>query len=96
MMLAGPTVPDGAVEELASLLRDSGAEELADRLDRALDAEVKLIALSLDERAIMLSALEDPPQELAELPGRPSGRPPVATPAKGSTLEGATRCPSSP
>ena len=62
MMLAGLTVPDGAVEELASLLRDSGAEELADRLDRALDAEVKLIALSLDERAIMLSALEDPPR----------------------------------
>ena len=50
---------------LASLLRDPGAEELADRLDRALDAEVELIALSLDERAIMLSALEDPPQELA-------------------------------
>jgi hypothetical protein len=28
---------------------------------------VKLLALSLDERALMLSALEDPPQELAEL-----------------------------
>jgi len=32
----------------------------------ALD-EVKLLALSLDERALLLSALEDPPQELAEL-----------------------------
>jgi hypothetical protein len=28
---------------------------------------VKLLALSLDERALMLSAIEDPPQELAEL-----------------------------
>jgi hypothetical protein len=28
---------------------------------------IKLIALTLDERALRLSALEDPPQELAEL-----------------------------
>ena len=42
-------------------------EELADRLDRALDDGVKLLALSLDERAIILSALEDPPEGLAEL-----------------------------
>ena len=28
---------------------------------------MKLLALSLDKRALMLSALEDPPQELAEL-----------------------------
>ena len=35
-------------------------------LERALDADVKLLALTL-ERALLLSALEDPPQELAEL-----------------------------
>jgi hypothetical protein len=28
---------------------------------------VKLLALTLDERAIMLSSLEDPPKQLAEL-----------------------------
>jgi hypothetical protein len=28
---------------------------------------VKLLALSLDERALLVSALEDPPQDLAEL-----------------------------
>lgn len=28
---------------------------------------LKLLALSLEERALLLSALEDPPQELAEL-----------------------------
>jgi hypothetical protein len=28
---------------------------------------VKLIALTLDERALLLAALEDPPPELAEL-----------------------------
>ncbi len=33
----------------------------------ALENEVKLLALSLDERALMLSALEDPPKGLAEL-----------------------------
>ena len=46
---------------------DGEADDLADRLERALDADVKLLALTLDERALLLSALEDPPQELAEL-----------------------------
>ena len=67
MMLAGLSVPAEAVEELAALVRVAGAAELADRLELALDNQVKLLALSLDERALMLSALEDPPQELAEL-----------------------------
>jgi hypothetical protein len=40
---------------------------LADRLDRAVADEVKLLALTLDERALLLAALEDPPQQLAEL-----------------------------
>ena len=52
--------------ELAALVRVAGAAELADRLERALDDDVKLLALSLDEQALLLSALEDPPQ-LAEL-----------------------------
>ena len=28
---------------------------------------MKLLALTLDERALLLAALEDPPQELAEI-----------------------------
>ena len=67
MMLAGLPVPPDAVQELADLVRVVGADELADRLERALGDEVKLLALSLDERALMLSALEDPPDDLAEL-----------------------------
>ena len=64
MMLAGLPVPADAV---AALVRDAGADDLADRLERALADDVKLLALTLDERAVMLAALEDPPQELAEL-----------------------------
>jgi hypothetical protein len=66
-MLASLPVPADAVDELADLVRDAGADDLADRLERALADEVKLLALTLDERALMLSALEDPPQDLAEL-----------------------------
>lgn len=61
-MLAGLPVPDDAIEDLAALARDGGEGELADRLEQALANEVKLLALSLDERALMLSALEDAPQ----------------------------------
>jgi len=67
MMLAGLPVPDDAIEELAALVRIAGAVELANRLEQALDDKVKLLALSLDDRALMLSAFEDPPQELAEV-----------------------------
>ena len=44
-----------------------GAEDLAERLERGVTDGVKLLALTLDERAIILSALDDPPHELAEL-----------------------------
>jgi hypothetical protein len=63
MMLAGLPVPNDAAQELADLVRDAD-DDLADRLERALDTEVKLLALTLDERALMVSALA---QELAEL-----------------------------
>jgi hypothetical protein len=42
MMLAGLPVPVDAVEELAGLVRAAGADDLADRLDRAVADEVKL------------------------------------------------------
>ena len=41
--------------------------ELAERLERALDDEVKVLALTIDDRAVILRALDDPPEELAEL-----------------------------
>ena len=66
-MLAGLPVPNDAVDELAALVRATGADELADPLDRAVADEVKLLALTLDERAIILGTLEDPPPGLAEL-----------------------------
>ena len=67
MMLAGLPVPDPAIDALAELVRAAGADDLADRLDRALTDGVKLIALTLGERAVMLAAFEDPPPELTEL-----------------------------
>ena len=60
MMLAG-------LPGLAELVRAAGADDLADRLERAVADGVKLIALTLDEGALMLAAPEDPPPELAEL-----------------------------
>jgi hypothetical protein len=69
MMLAGVPVPVEAVAELASTVRATGADQLADRLDQALGDGVPLLALTIDERAIILATLEDPPEGLAELRG---------------------------
>ena len=68
-MLAGLPVSEAATAELARMVRAAGAEDLADRLQRGLDDEVKLFALTVDERAVILAALEDPPCGLAELRG---------------------------
>ena len=67
MILAGVPVFADAVAELADTVRATGADDLADRLEVALDDDVKLLALTIDERAIILSSLEDPPEGLAEL-----------------------------
>jgi hypothetical protein len=69
MMPAGLPVPNDAVDELAILVRAVGADDLADRLDQALADDVKLLALTVDERLVILNALEDPPPGLAELRG---------------------------
>ena len=66
-MLAGVPVSADSVAELASIVRASGADELADRVDQALDDQVRLLALTIDERAIILDQLEDPPDGLAQL-----------------------------
>ncbi len=58
-----------SVTELAGVVRTAGADELADRLARTLNDPVKLLAFSIDERAIILDALEDPQDGLAEWRG---------------------------
>jgi hypothetical protein len=50
-MLAGIPVPNDAVEDLAALVRAAGADDLADRLERAAAERVSLLALTIDERA---------------------------------------------
>ena len=46
------------------MVRVAGAVELAERLERAIGDGVSLLALTIDERAIILAALEDPPRRL--------------------------------
>jgi hypothetical protein len=67
MMLAGVPVLADAVANLVETIRATGADELADRLEQALEDDVKLLALTIEERAIILAALEDPPDGLTEL-----------------------------
>jgi hypothetical protein len=69
MMLAGVSVPDGAVGMLARAARLAGADKLGQRLERAIEDRAALVALTIDERAIVLSMLDDPPAELRELRG---------------------------
>ena len=51
-MLAGVPVTAAMTAELASMVRAAGADVHAGRLERALADEVKLLALTIDERAI--------------------------------------------
>jgi hypothetical protein len=44
------------------MVRAASADEIADRLERSLDDEVKLLALTVDERAIILITLETHPK----------------------------------
>ena len=60
-MLAGVPVSAESTAELAGIVRAAGADVLADLLERALDDQVKLLALTIEERAIILGQLEDPP-----------------------------------
>ncbi|HVM12636.1 MAG TPA: hypothetical protein VM638_09220, partial [Actinomycetota bacterium] len=57
------------VQELAHLVRAAGDTDLAGRLERAVTDNVKLLALTIPERAAILNVLDDPPDELAELRG---------------------------
>lgn len=56
--------------ELALLVRDAGFGDVAERLDRGIDVETKILALTIVEREAMLRALDDAPSDgLAELRG---------------------------
>jgi hypothetical protein len=64
-MLAGIPVPVDSVADLATIVRTAGADEVADRLEHALTDNVRILALSIDERETILDALDDPPTVLS-------------------------------
>ena len=72
-MLAGIHVSPDWVSELARMVKRAGAVELAARLDQAIvdsgNDPAAMVALTIDERAVILAALEDPPLGLAERRG---------------------------
>ena len=67
MWLAGIPVADRAVLLLAASLREAELTFAAERLERAYDREARIIALDIPDREAILRALEDCPEELAEL-----------------------------
>jgi hypothetical protein len=67
VMLAGIPVADRYVLELAGRLRDSGFDHTAERLETAQERQTGLLGLSIEDRDVVLSVLEDPPDQLCEL-----------------------------
>jgi hypothetical protein len=67
--LAGVSVREEDVADLARLLFAAGYEDTGDALLVALDAEQDLTALSVADREAILRVLDDPPMGLAELGG---------------------------
>jgi uncharacterized protein (DUF1778 family) len=65
MMLAGLRVSPDLVRELAAIVD----EPTATVLERALEVETVVLALSIEDRERILRALDDPPAGLAELRG---------------------------
>ena len=69
MRLAGVSVREEDVADLARLLFAAGYEDTGDALLVALDAEQDLTALSVADREAILRVLDDTPMGLAELGG---------------------------
>jgi hypothetical protein len=65
MMLAGIRVSSDLVRELAAIVD----EPTATMLERALEVETVILALSIEDRERIIRALDDPPEGLAELRG---------------------------
>ena len=67
MLIAGIDVRPGLVVHLANTLRASDAAYTAAMLERALDANQPIVALTVEDREHILAVLEHPPAGLAEL-----------------------------
>ena len=65
MFLSGIPIRNELVREVANLVRDP---ELAAKLERVVERDVSVLALTRDERRVILDALgEHPPPGLGEL-----------------------------
>jgi hypothetical protein len=69
MQLAGIPVRDADVLELVSLLREAEFDLVAEKIECAIEVEVRIMALTITDRGSILRALDDPPDRLAELRG---------------------------
>ena len=69
MLLAGLSVPDRLVLELAQCLRTEGLNDTAEILEDAYDDERGVVALTISDREAILRALEYCPYGLSELRG---------------------------
>ena len=70
MYLAGIPLPEQDVFKLAGLLDDAGFADTVEALVDALEAEQKVVALTIQDREAMLRVLDDPQTDgLAELHG---------------------------
>jgi hypothetical protein len=67
--LAGIPVRDQDVLALSQLPRDAGFDETAEKLENGYDRETKVLALTITDREVILRALDDPPDSLAEFRG---------------------------
>ena len=67
LTLAGLTVPDRDVLELAELLRDSDLEKTAGRLEKAIAREATALGITAADRERILRALDECPESLTEL-----------------------------
>jgi len=65
MMLAGVPVSAELISELAQIVD----EPTASMLERGLEVETKVLALTIVDRERIIRALDDPPAGLAELRG---------------------------
>jgi hypothetical protein len=64
MMLAGITVADRSVIELAGMLRGAGCDDTAARLESAYEHQAPVLSLSTAERDEILAILVDCPDGL--------------------------------
>jgi hypothetical protein len=65
--IAGVAVSAGAIATLARRLEDSGRGDSAQRIEYALDAGQRELALAPSEGRVILDALEDCPDDLIPL-----------------------------